>query len=115
MVLHSIIVTIRVCTHCSRSGHTIEVCYRKHGFPPHFGKNHAIANSSSLEFNEEGEEIDDSKSDNICSYLRFLESYKQISPLHVRLPNGNIYGNNKVLKHSANFTWSDCTECVICP
>lgn len=28
----------KVCTHCGRTGHTIDVCYRKHGFPPHFGK-----------------------------------------------------------------------------
>ena len=26
----------KVCTHCGKVGHTIEVCYRKHGFPPHF-------------------------------------------------------------------------------
>ncbi|KAL1331456.1 hypothetical protein AAHE18_12G186700 [Arachis hypogaea] len=24
----------KFCTHCGRSGHTIEVCYSKHGFPP---------------------------------------------------------------------------------
>lgn len=26
----------RVCTHCGKSGHTIEICYKKHGFPPGF-------------------------------------------------------------------------------
>lgn len=29
---------LRICTHYNRTGHTIKVCYRKHGFPPHFGK-----------------------------------------------------------------------------
>jgi hypothetical protein len=48
----------RVCTFCGRNGHTIESCYRKHGFPPRFGKNHAIANHSSLEMGD----MDDSKS-----------------------------------------------------
>ena len=26
----------KVCTHCGKTGHTMDVCYRKHGFPPHF-------------------------------------------------------------------------------
>ncbi|XP_068475279.1 uncharacterized protein [Phaseolus vulgaris] len=24
----------KICTHCGRNGHTIDTCYRKHGFPP---------------------------------------------------------------------------------
>jgi len=24
----------KVCTHCGRNGHTIDICYKKHGFPP---------------------------------------------------------------------------------
>jgi len=24
-----------VCTHCGKNGHTIEVCYKKHRYPPH--------------------------------------------------------------------------------
>jgi len=24
----------RVCTHCGKNGHTVDVCYRKHAFPP---------------------------------------------------------------------------------
>ncbi|XP_052113812.1 uncharacterized protein LOC107474724 [Arachis duranensis] len=37
----------KFCTHCGRSGHTIEVCYSKHGFPPghprHSGSSHHSA------------------------------------------------------------------------
>lgn len=36
---------LRICTHCNRTGHTIEVCYRKHGIPPHFGKKGISTNS----------------------------------------------------------------------
>ncbi|XP_058745784.1 uncharacterized protein LOC131618618 [Vicia villosa] len=25
----------RICTHCNRTGHTIDTCYKKHGLPPH--------------------------------------------------------------------------------
>lgn len=28
----------RMCTYCNKSCHTVEVCYRKHGFPPSFDK-----------------------------------------------------------------------------
>ncbi|XP_058774998.1 uncharacterized protein LOC131649251 [Vicia villosa] len=36
----------RVCTFCHRTGHTIDVCYRKHGFPSYFTKRQASANAS---------------------------------------------------------------------
>ncbi|KAJ1419850.1 hypothetical protein SESBI_14828 [Sesbania bispinosa] len=26
----------KICSFCGRSGHTVETCYKKHGFPPHF-------------------------------------------------------------------------------
>jgi hypothetical protein len=50
-----------VCSFSARSNHTIDTCYRKHGFPPNFGKNFATANNSSLEVHEEREDLDDSK------------------------------------------------------
>ncbi|XP_019423017.1 PREDICTED: uncharacterized protein LOC109332489 [Lupinus angustifolius] len=41
----------KICTFCNRSGHTIDVCYRKHGFPPSFklNSNGNINNVTSLE------------------------------------------------------------------
>lgn len=50
------------CSFCGRNGHTIETCYRKHCFHPNFGKNSAMASHSSLETNEDREDIDDSRS-----------------------------------------------------
>nr|KYP72603.1 hypothetical protein KK1_005199 [Cajanus cajan] len=26
----------KICSHCGKSGHTVDTCYKKHGFPPHF-------------------------------------------------------------------------------
>ena len=52
----------RVCSFCGRSNHTIDTCYKKHGFPTNFGNNFATANNSSLEVHEEREDLDDSKS-----------------------------------------------------
>ncbi|XP_068503595.1 uncharacterized protein [Phaseolus vulgaris] len=28
--------TSKICSHCGRTEHTIDTCYKKHGFPPHF-------------------------------------------------------------------------------
>jgi len=28
--------TSKICSHCGRTVHTIDTCYKKHGFPPHF-------------------------------------------------------------------------------
>ncbi|XP_027352013.1 uncharacterized protein LOC113862915 [Abrus precatorius] len=28
--------TGKICSHCGRMGHTVDVCYKKHGFPPGF-------------------------------------------------------------------------------
>ena len=34
-----------ICTHCGKSGHTVEKCYRLHGFPPGFKfRNKSMAN-----------------------------------------------------------------------
>ena len=50
----------KVCTFCGKTGHTVEVCYRKHGFPPNFKfKNQSAAHNVLA---EETEEIVDSVS-----------------------------------------------------
>ncbi|XP_058726423.1 uncharacterized protein LOC131597764 [Vicia villosa] len=35
-----------LCTFCNRTGYIVEVCYRKHGFPPNFGKKQVPANAT---------------------------------------------------------------------
>lgn len=48
--------TGKVCTHCARTGHTIETSYKKHGFPPNWQKNVSNVTGSRSE-------MEDSKSD----------------------------------------------------
>lgn len=40
--------TKKVCTHCGKTGYTVDTCCKKHAFPSHFGKGNAIFNLSSL-------------------------------------------------------------------
>ncbi|XP_019436494.1 PREDICTED: uncharacterized protein LOC109342873 [Lupinus angustifolius] len=35
----------KICTYCHKQGHTIDVCYRKHGFPPNYFTNMNNINS----------------------------------------------------------------------
>ncbi|XP_019462903.1 PREDICTED: uncharacterized protein LOC109361821 [Lupinus angustifolius] len=37
----------KVCTFCNKVGHTIDVCYKKHGFPPHYKFSSNVNNISS--------------------------------------------------------------------
>ncbi|XP_020225129.1 uncharacterized protein LOC109807015 [Cajanus cajan] len=53
----------KVCSHCGKVGHTIDTCYRKHGFPPHFkfkNQNHdlSLANAVSQVDNPDDDEQD---------------------------------------------------------
>ena len=142
----------RSCTFCGKTNHTVDTCYRKHGFPPNFGKNSAMANHSSLEMHEERDDLDGSKSvrgtesygftkdqyeqlvnllqtsssaaqvnlvphvtsgttklayalnssnigawiidsgasHHICSFLSIFDSHTSITPIHIKLPNGNM-------------------------
>ncbi|XP_045820014.1 uncharacterized protein LOC123913341 [Trifolium pratense] len=34
----------KYCTYCGKDNHVIENCFKKHGFPPNFGRNNASAN-----------------------------------------------------------------------
>jgi len=36
----------RQCSLCGKSGHTIETCYRKHGFPPNYGNGKFNSNAN---------------------------------------------------------------------
>jgi hypothetical protein len=36
----------RHCTYCDRPGHTVEGCFKKHGYPPHMQRSHGAYNAS---------------------------------------------------------------------
>ena len=38
---------------CNKTGHTMDTCFKKHGYPPHFKKGSAINQISSDECEEE--------------------------------------------------------------
>ena len=59
----------KMCIHYGKTGHTIDVCYRKHGFPPHFKfKNGPTTHNV---FKEENANVNNSKEDT-TSRVKFL-------------------------------------------
>jgi hypothetical protein len=103
----------RSCSFCGRGGHTVDTCYRKHGFPPNYGnKNSAMVNNSSLETNEEREDLDDSKSckgnsNTKPSFGITKEQYEQL----VTLLQSQQASSSKVnLSHVTNHVTSGITR-----
>nr|KYP51705.1 hypothetical protein KK1_026473 [Cajanus cajan] len=48
----------KICTYYGKTGHTIETCYRKHGFPPHFQKgNSSMVNNACSETTDLKEDL----------------------------------------------------------
>jgi hypothetical protein len=48
----------RQCTYCGKDNHTVDNCYKKHGFPPNFGRN---AHANQVNSDDQGE-LDETKS-----------------------------------------------------
>ena len=42
-----------VCSYCNRNGHTIDLCWKKHGYPPHLQQNYLANNCANTHSNEE--------------------------------------------------------------
>ncbi|XP_050897649.1 uncharacterized protein LOC127104508 [Lathyrus oleraceus] len=45
---------MRVCTHCGITDHTIDTCFKKHGYPPHW-QLHGQVNNVSTDYDQEDE------------------------------------------------------------
>lgn len=72
----------KVYTYCDKLGHTIDTCYQKHGYPPHyFKKNDGKVVNNYTQDDEELVDDDDSKS----VYLRVQQSLLAVahSPSHL--------------------------------
>jgi hypothetical protein len=103
---------LRVCTYCGKDGHTVEICYKKHGYPPNFGKN-ASANSYN---SEEHSDADDTKSSKgVEAFGLTKDQYEKLVNL---LQTANISSNastsaqvNVVAQHNSGITLAhSCTN-----
>jgi len=96
--------------HCGKTGHTIDTCYRKHGFPSHFkfkNQNHANvvfhnAYSTNDKQNHEG-----SKSEVEFQQIGFTpEQYQTLlTLLQQSKSNGNVYNKVYVIPSKMTTHW----------
>nr|KYP39800.1 hypothetical protein KK1_038865 [Cajanus cajan] len=82
----------KICFHCGKSGHTIDVCYKKHGFPPGFKfKNPKYANRSAnlsiIENIEDADIINTSRQDQKFGFI--AEQYQNLLALLPQNSNDN--------------------------
>ncbi|XP_057440419.1 uncharacterized protein LOC130732374 [Lotus japonicus] len=105
----------QVCSYCGKIGHTVDVCYKKHGYPQSFKSKNAssqghqkqvnLAIGADSGANTEDEDVVSSNGDHtrltlieaqynkatyhISCTLSVFVSYKRIKPVLVNLPNGS--------------------------
>lgn len=59
----------KVCTYCSKNGHIVDVCYRKHGYPPNWVTCRGNASTNSVGIDAQETNID-MKMKGICPSLK---------------------------------------------
>ncbi|XP_031266807.1 uncharacterized protein LOC116125215 [Pistacia vera] len=91
----------RFCTFCGKPRHTVETCYKKHGFPPGYKSKSHNPTTHNVTVEENGTDLpmqsdatvnsqeDTGATDHIAHSLFSFDSYKQIKPILVTLPNGS--------------------------
>nr|KYP35678.1 hypothetical protein KK1_043266 [Cajanus cajan] len=84
----------KVCTYCSKLGHTIASCYRKHGYPPSFGRGSSYTNQlESEETKDSTKKISQVKEENDASWMAFTTD--QFIGLLALLQQNTLKGSNK--------------------
>ncbi|XP_058784549.1 uncharacterized protein LOC131659361 [Vicia villosa] len=76
----------RLCTYFHKIGHTIDVCYKKHDFPPSFGKMQVSTNATNVD-NGESHQVstgaeDSGVNDHVCSSLHWFSFYHKIKRIN---------------------------------
>ncbi|KAF1869335.1 hypothetical protein Lal_00018428 [Lupinus albus] len=85
----------KICTYCNKSGHTVDLCYKKHGYPPNFkftnknpGHVNLVTTSISSELTEETPKVDELVTGNDTQSFGF--SMEQIG-----INDGNTNSNSQ--------------------
>jgi len=98
--------TSKICSHCGKTGHTIDTCYKKHGFPPHFkfkklnhDHSHTNAVFHNTNFNNNKQNHEGSKFEVQSQQIGLtLEQYQTLLALlqHVK-SSGNVFSQVSVI------------------
>ncbi|CAJ2666105.1 unnamed protein product [Trifolium pratense] len=96
------------CSFCGKTNHIVENCYRKHEFPPHYGKSNASTNNASQ---EEREDVGDNQGSSSNA------GNQGSSSTQVNIASGHVTSGNLVCTlHSSPGQWiiDTCASDHIC-
>lgn len=74
----------KICTYCGKEGHTVEVCYQKHGYPPSYGRGKSANSTVSEDFQSVASEqsASDAKGSSDSAPMQFTrEQYNSLLAL----------------------------------
>jgi hypothetical protein len=85
----------RVCTHCGMTNHTVDNCFKKHGYPPHWQQNSGTINNVNNDEEVQSEANEDLSNDQDSGSLMFTpEQHKALLAL--------LQGSSSMSSHSIN-------------
>jgi hypothetical protein len=92
----------RHCTYCDRSGHTVEGCFKKHGYPPHMQRSQGAYNAST----EGGEASTAAASETDSTHKSPTITQEQFDQLMHLLQSSNINQSSASSSHQVNSSQS---------
>jgi len=102
---------IRVCSFCGKSNHTVDTCFKKHGFPPHY-QQESSNNCSNVSGNEEENNIAVFEHDQSNStFEKCSFTYAQYKALLAFLQNSSTlqpHSLNDITTNNALGSWIIC-------
>ena len=69
----------KTCSYCNKNGHTVETCFKKHGFPPQYKKGTAVNHVSSDEC--DNEEAQDEESSQMTNFSLTKDQFEGLMAL----------------------------------
>ena len=64
-----------MCSHCGKSGHTVDTCFKTHGFPPNFKKGHGLAANCVSSDASDGEDQGSEEAQPVSNFNLTKEQY----------------------------------------
>ena len=69
----------KLSSFCNKTGHTVDTCFKKHGYPPHFQKGSAVNNISSDDC--DNEELPDEESQQTTNFSLTKDQFEDLMAL----------------------------------
>lgn len=108
--------SLKMCTFCNKSGHTVEVCFKKHGLPPYL-KKPQVNNASAYTENPNNNEDLESEAhttqptftaDQHKALLALLQQSQNSVPTQIQQFHSSINTNSGILPTPPSPIFTDC-------